>query len=171
MPSHLYGTTKPPADARWYDIILAHAVELSVALYSAFMGTLVVLRAESYEPGAGGILGHLPVFLVYGIGAFVGLGGLTALWGLLVRKDNIRAELNIEQVGWILIAAGWLSYLYAAIRYADGPSSAVAAGMFIGLGAVARAIALIVLERELERTMAAEGGETKTQEGTDDAEH
>lgn len=167
MPSHLYQTKRNPP--RWWDIILAHAMELGVACYSAFIGSVVVLKAQTYEPGTGGVLGHLPLYLIYGIGVFVGAGALVSLFGLLVRRSNIRKELNVEQVGWILLAVGWLSYLYAAIRYADGPSTAVAAGLFIGVGAILRAVALIMLERDLEVIVsAAEGGDTENTGGVPD---
>lgn len=164
MPSHLYSTMKNPP--RWWDILLAHALEIAVACYSALVGTMVTLSAVYFNESHTGVLSQLPLFLVYAIGIFVGAGGMTALVGLLVRRNNIRVELNVEQIGWIILSVGWLAYLYAALRYADGSITAVSAGLFISLGGFTRAAALIVLERQLERTV--EGGANpETAGGTD----
>lgn len=151
MPSHLYIVKRhPPA---LVDIVLAHSAEIGVAIYSAFIGIIVIINAHAYEAADGGILHRLPLYLVYGIGGFVCAGGLTAMWGLLIRRNNIRAELNVEQIGWIILSVGWFAYLYAAIRYGGGISTAMLSGACIGTAAALRAVALIVLEKELDKAV------------------
>lgn len=164
MPSHLYSGTKTPP--RMLDIMLAHALELSVATYSAIMGAFVTINATSYAGRGHGALAELPLFLVYAVGIFVCVGGITALVGLLIRRDNVRLEINIEQIGWIILSVGWLSYLYAALRHSEGTTSAIVAGLCIGIGGIVRVIALAMLERQLE--IAVEGGDPSgEQEDTD----
>lgn len=162
MPSHLYITKRHPPTL--WDIVLAHSLEIGVAIYSALIGIIVIINAQAYEAADGGILHRLPLYLVYGVGGFVCVGGLTALWGLLTRRDNIRIELNVEQIGWIILSVGWFAYLYAAIRYGGGLSSAVLSGACIGTAAALRAAALIALEKELDK--AVKEGTNAPEEGT-----
>jgi len=165
MPSHLYVTKKPKATL--WDIIKGHAVELAVVSYSLITGIAVVtvlVRAAGAVPSA--TLQAVPGYFLYGIGGFLTLGGVLALGGLLIRRHNVRRELNIEQSGWILLGVAWGIYLYSAVRYMDGAVLQASFALFIGLGCAGRVAALVGIERQLEAAVEAV---TAPQEGTPDA--
>ena len=115
MPSHTYLPKKHPPSL--WDITRGHAVELALAGNSATIGTIIV--AYYQDIGAAFLntpLVFLPPFLIIGIGLFCGVGGMLALAGLLIRHNNVRIELNVEQTGWTLLGVGWFAFLYAAVR-------------------------------------------------------
>lgn len=160
MPTHLYKTRRVPPN--FIDIMLAHALEVAVAAFSFLGGLLVVANADSLDVFASTTpLRFLPIHLVYGIGVFLIAGGAASLTGLLVRRNNIRAELNIEQTGWVILAAGWGAYAWASIYYADGAAMSYLFAGAVCLGATLRAIALFVTENQLDAAVR-EGVETGT---------
>lgn len=170
MPTHLYKTRRVPPN--FIDIILAHALEVAVASFSFLGGLLVVANGRDLDVFAATTpLRFLPHYLVYGLGIFLIAGGTAALIGLLVRRDNIRVELNIEQTGWVILAVGWGAYAWAAIYYADGAAMSYLFAGAASLGSVLRAAALFVTEKELDAAVreGVETGSTPTiKEDTDD---
>ena len=145
MATHLYIPQEPVTLLRRF---LAHSMEISVAGASATCGTIIALIAQNIdELQPGSSLALLPPGIVYGIAAFLTLGGLTALYGLIVREDNIRRELNVEQMGWLLLTAGWTAYILSVALLLTGTLVGVALGAWIAVGAAGRLVALIMLER------------------------
>lgn len=170
MPTHLYKTRRVPPN--FIDIILAHALEVAVAGFSFLAGLLVIANAGNLDVFAQTTpLRFLPIHLVYGLGIFLTFGGVVSLVGLLIRRHNIRAELNIEQTGWVVLAVGWGAYSWAAINYADGAAMSYLFAAAVSLGSVLRAAALFVTEKELDAAVR-EGVETGSiptiKEDTDD---
>jgi glucan phosphoethanolaminetransferase (alkaline phosphatase superfamily) len=158
MPTHLYKTKHVPP--KFYDIILAHALEIAIAAFSVVAGLLVGLNAKDLDVFASTTpLRFLPIHLLYGLAIFLFVGGLTALFGVLVRRNNIRAELNVEQTGWLILCAGWMAYAWAAIYYADGAAMSYIFAGAVALGSALRAVALFATERQLDAAVR-EGVET-----------
>lgn len=170
MATHIYvagGTVivaEPPQGraARLWHTTLAHAVEVAISTYAMVAGTLMTLTA--------GMIGErlpVPVILVYGLGAFLGVGGFLALCGIYIRRRNLRIELNTEQAGWVLQAIGWLTFMYVGWRVGN-PANALVAGTIIGTGSVLRTIALIKLERRLTDAVTEEVTDPTPEEEPDD---
>lgn len=84
-----------------------HAVELVVVVATALLGVKVAVILADRQPPA---LERLPEALVYGASAFMVLGAALAAKGLLVRREDVRRELNAEQIGWALMLIGGLGY-------------------------------------------------------------
>lgn len=146
MASHLYVPTEPVTLRRRF---LAHSVEVSVAAASATSGLIIAATAHRFHiTNPASSLAMLPTILVYGIAAFIATGGVLALYGLLVRRENIRRELNIEQMGWLLLGVGWAAYMLSVALLATGSPIGVTLGACVATGAAGRYMALIILERQ-----------------------
>lgn len=169
MPTHLYKTRRVPPN--FFDIILAHALELAISLFSFTAGLLVIFNVNNLGAFASTTpLRFLPGHLLYGLGAFLIFGGVTAIVGVLIRRNNIRAELNIEQTGWVVLAVGWGAYAWAAIYYADGAAMSYLFAGAVSIGSALRGVALLVTEKQLDAAVreGADTGSIPLEERNDD---
>lgn len=88
-------------------------IETMVASYTLF----VALKVAALAPlGAlhDTTLLRLPGAAVAAYISFLGLGGVLVLAGLLVRRKDLRREINVQQAGWYLLGIGWLAYAICA---------------------------------------------------------
>lgn len=167
MHSHLYTPTGVPP--RIFDIFLAHALEIAVAAFSLFGGLMVTLNAKDLDAFASTTpLRFLPFHLVLGIGVFLVFGGVTALAGVLIRRNNIRVELNLEQTGWVTLAVAWATYAWASTYYTDGAALSYLFASAVSIGAALRSVALFMTERQLDAAVreGVEIGSTPIEEET-----
>lgn len=148
MPTHLYIPLS--AKPTWWERATAHALEVTVSVYTAFLGVIGLLSVDNAQVMSQSALGFLPAPLAYGICLTLLTGGALSLFGLLVRRQNLRRELNIEQLGWITQSLGWITFALCVIYFMDHAIFSSTAGLMIFAGCVWRLIALYRIERALD---------------------
>lgn len=138
VPSH-----DPP---RWWERCLAHPIVL-IAAWSVIVGTLLGLSPFFPEYTPSPSLGRLPGWTAALLAATLAGGGGFAVVGLLNDWQNRSRAWNVEQAGWILIAAGWASYAFVVVQ--NFPHSQFSWGqgvMFVAMAAI-RVVALHLMAR------------------------
>lgn len=147
MRSHVAPARNDPPSM--WDRGTAHPVETVIAAYGLFEAVKVSILAH-----AGGIahpsLSVLPLQLVIVLILFIGTGSAVALKGLLVHREDLRKELNAEQVGWALLGIGWVAYSVSADVLNPSLSVSADLGYFIALAAGWRYYGLRRVERTLD---------------------
>lgn len=147
MATHIYIPPEPPT---LWNRMTAHAVEVVLCAYGIIIGLLVALNANDKDLMSRSPLAALPGDLVLAIGTLVFLGASMALVGLLVRRRDIRRELNVEQIGWLAYSLGWAGYGIAAATLVEGSGLAVASALIMVWAGIWRAYALWKVERALD---------------------
>jgi hypothetical protein len=147
MPTHLYIPGEPTP---LIDRLRAHPLEFAVTCISAVCGLVLAGSAHHLDnvmPLSG--LAQLDPVIVYLVAIFLGVGGSVALYGVLVRRDNIRRELNIEQMGWLVQMFGWVLYTVPTVLLGFTSIFGVIIGTFLTIGCLLRFDALRRVEQKL----------------------
>lgn len=151
MPTHVFQPTRNPP--RWWDRLLVHPLDTTVAAVAVLFGVLVVLSliVPDFIPSKS--MDKMPWPIVVLVSGFLGTGGLLSLTGLNWWGDKVSTGWAVEQFGWWLAAGGFATYsISVAWHY---PESAFAWGvpLALGIGAVVRAVSIIMIERSVRRTL------------------
>lgn len=121
-----------------------------MAAYAVALGLLLSTRIPWGDLGGALPRTAMPGFMLLFLCFFITVGGVLALFGLMVRRDNVRAELNTEQTGWLLIGIGYAAYAIALIVAGVSGLVTGATAAFLAVAALWRAMALMQIERELD---------------------
>ena len=138
IPSH-----DPPT---WWERALTHPI-IWVAAWSVIAGTLLGVSPffPEYTPSTS--LGRLPGWTAALLAVTLVGGGTAGVVGILNDWENRSRAWNVEQAGWILMAAGWASYAFVVLQ--NFPRSQFSWGqgvMFVAM-AVTRVVALHLMAR------------------------
>lgn len=148
MPTHIYIPPRQPPTL--WDRATAHALEVCTAGYSVALGVMLLTRLPFTSLNGSLPLTGLPAYLLPALGAFVLLGGVIALSGLLIRRENVRRELNLEQTGWLMLFLGYTAYAVALITAGTTGMLTGATATFLAVASLWRFIALVYIERGLD---------------------
>lgn len=87
MPTHVFQPIRNPP--RWWDRLLVHPLDTTVAVIAVLFGVLVVLSlvAPDYVPSKS--MDRMPWPVVILVSGFLGTGGVMALTGLNWWCDNV----------------------------------------------------------------------------------
>ena len=151
MPTHVFQPTRNPP--RWWDRLLVHPLDTTVAAVAVLFGALVILSLILPDFIPSKSMDKMPWPIVILVSGFLGTGGILALTGLNWWGDNVSTGWGIEQFGWWMAAGGFATYaLSVSWHY---PESAFAWGvpLALGIGSVVRAISIIMIERGVRKTL------------------
>lgn len=148
MPTHIYIPQRIPPSL--WDRATAHALEVCTAGYSVALGVMLVTRVPFTNLHAPLPITGMPGFILPILGGFILLGGFLALMGLLIRRENVRRELNVEQTGWLMLMLGYTAYSIALVTAGVTGLLTGATATFLAVASLWRLIALIYIERGLD---------------------
>ena len=149
MPNRIYRGHEPPT---FFDHVLAHPWELTVAAFSALAGVLAVIAV------AGGAvvspsIERLPDALAIAIGFMLAVGGALTARGLFDSHEDLMVGFGWERAGLVLTGCAWT--VYAAVVVIAYPASILSWGLgaTFALGAGLRLAATFADQRRLERAI------------------
>ena len=144
IPSH-----DPPT---WWERTLANPIVLN-AIWSVIGGTLLAVSPFFPEFTPSPSLGRLPGWTAAALAAALIGGGVAASVGLLNDWENRSKAWNVEQAGWILVGAGWLSYAVVVLQNYPGSQFSWGAGLIAAATAALRVAALHLMARRTRRKL------------------
>lgn len=148
MGSHVAPAANEPPSL--WDRATTHGVEATIVAYGVFEAIKVAALAAT--TGLTSIpLMLLPLPLLVVLILFVGGGGAIALKGLLMRCEDLRKEINTEQVGWALLGLGWLGYGIASDILDPRIAASSDLGYAVAIASAWRYYGLRRIEKALER--------------------
>lgn len=151
MGSHVAPAFKYPPTL--WDRSTIHAVEVMVCIYGLFEAVKVVVIGLT--AGLESHLALLPIPLLAVLVLFVGGGSAIAIKGLIVRCEDLRREINVEQVGWALLGLGWLGYGVGSDILNPGVAVASDIGYALAVAGAWRFYGLRRIEKHLDRVVEA----------------
>lgn len=153
MPTHVYQPLRNPPT--WRDRLLVHPLDTTVAVVSVIFGVLVALSLILPDFIPSKSMDKMPWPIVVLVAGFLGLGGGIALTGLNWWGDNVSAGWAIERFGWLLAAGGFITYALSVSWHYPSSAFAWAVPLALGLGAVIRAVSIVLIERGVRQKLAA----------------
>lgn len=149
---------EPPRRHPVWKRALEHALQTAVGGYSLTVGSFLMLRAAAGAELPSSLTG-LPMFLVYALAGFVAFGGALTLYGTYSSPNDVRKQLNNEQMGWLLLGFGWAAYIVSALSYAQGAALLMSVAPWFAAGSLGRFIWLVLVEKALDAVVPEEGDE------------
>lgn len=148
MPQRLYHARREPPSL--LDHVLAHPLEVPLAVFQLTVGSLGVLAALSEQVSISPTIDTLPWFLGVAMCALLVVGGGLTLGGVFNDDDdNLMVGWGMERLGLVLAGTGWV--VYAGVVLATHPESvpAWAFGLVLTAGYALRVWATFREERRL----------------------
>lgn len=145
MPTHVYHPTRNPPS--WWDRILVHPLDTTVAIVSVLFGVLVAFSLVFPEFTPSKSMDKMPWPVVILVSGFLGTGGLLALVGLNWEGDDVARGWAFERFGWLLAAGGFATYALAVSWHYPGSIFSWGVPLALGAGALIRVWSLALIER------------------------
>ena len=122
--------------------------------------TVLVAFQVALDPFSPGVLfslalGELEPRTAILLGAFMLVGGVGTLIGMLNSWNNRTRAWALERAALVLVIAGWLSYAIIVGRAFPGSTISWGSPLFYCLMAGARIVALVLTEKKARRNRAA----------------
>lgn len=151
MPTHVFQPVRNPP--RWTDRLFVHPFDMAVAVVAIVFGVLVAMSliVPDFIPSKS--MDRMPWYLVILVSGFLGTGGVLALVGLNWNGDNVSRGWGVEQFGWWLAAGGFGTYSLSVVWHYPGSAFAWAVPLALGIGAILRAVSVILIERGVRATL------------------
>ena len=151
MPTHVFQPSRNPP--RWWDRLLVHPLDTTVAVIAVLFGVLMVLSliAPEYTPSKS--MDRMPWPVAILVSGFLGTGGVMALAGLNWFGDNVSTGWKLEQFGWWLAAGGFATYAISVSWHYPESQFSWGVPLFLGIGATVRAISIVMIERSVRMTL------------------
>lgn len=158
MPTHVYHPLRNPPT--WWDRLLVHPVDASVAALVYFMGLLAAVSVFLPEFVPSLSLEEIPLPLRVVMAIFLIAGGLFILVGLNWIGDEVSWGWAIERFGWLLAAGGLLTYGMSVLSSYPGSAFSWGLPLFLAGGSLLRFISIIKIERNTRQVIAEVKGGT-----------
>lgn len=151
MPTHVFQPVRNPP--RWWERLLVHPLDMTVAAVAVLFGALVILSliVPDFIPSKS--MDKMPWPIVILVSGFLGSGGILALAGLNWWGDNVSTGWGVEQLGWWLAAGGFVTYSLSVSWHYPGSAFAWGVPLALGVGAIIRALSIILIERGVRATI------------------
>ena len=158
MPTHVYKPVHSPPS--WWDRLLVHPLDTTVAVVSILFGALVTLSLSlpSFTPSNS--LASMPLWIAAPMAVFFTSGGVLALVGLNWWGDVVSFGWALERFGWLLAAGGLLTYAISVSWHFPESVFSWGVPLALGLGGLLRFGSLVMIERATRTTIAEVKGET-----------
>lgn len=151
MPTHVYQPTRAPAT--WYDRILVHPLENSVAVLSFSFGILILLGLIRYGFNPSSSMMRMPVPVATAVALSLALGGLLSLLGLHWIGETVSNGWAIERAGWLAVTGGLAGYGIAVGWNFPTSLGSWMVPAILAVGTLLRFVSLILIERNTRRTL------------------
>lgn len=152
MPTHVYKPVHSPPS--WWDRLLVHPMDTTVAVVSILFGVLVTLSLSvpSFTPSNS--LASMPLFIGILLAVFFTSGGVLVLTGLNWWGDVVSFGWALERFGWLLSVGGFVTYAISVSWHFPGSVFAWGVPLALGLGGLLRFWSIVKIEQSTRSTIA-----------------
>lgn len=157
MPTHVFQPSRNPPT--WWDRLLVHPLDTTVAFISVVFGTIVILSAliPVFVPSKS--IDKFPFWVAVAVAVFLVAGGLLAVIGLNWPGDEVDHGWALERFGWMLSSGGLITYALTVAYSYIGSVFSWGIPLMLGIGCVIRVISVQKIEETTRKDIAEVHGE------------